>query len=109
MSAAEQSGDTVPPGGPAPRPPVELSPLHARRREARRQRHLARVDLGLGLLGAVILVVATPGLAITGLIALIVLVACLATFAHGRRARSKRREASRREGASSSEARGRRA
>jgi hypothetical protein len=52
---------------------------------ARRRRHLARVDVGLGLLGALILILAAPGLAITGLIALIVLVGCLAAFVIERR------------------------
>ncbi|HEX4187212.1 MAG TPA: hypothetical protein VHY83_04865 [Solirubrobacteraceae bacterium] len=63
----------------------------ARRRDARRRRHLARVDLALGIVGAVVLVVATPGLAITGLVALIVLVLCLLTFVAERRGWSPRR------------------
>jgi hypothetical protein len=52
------------------------------------------VDLGLGLAGALILILATPGLAVTGLIALIVLLVCLVTFALERR-RSSRSDAPR--------------
>lgn len=63
-----------------------------RRRVARRRRHLARVDVGLGLLGAMILILAAPGLAITGLIALIVLVGCLAAFVIERRRSARARE-----------------
>jgi Flp pilus assembly protein TadB len=63
--------------------------LQERRRVARRRRHLARVDLALGLVAALILVLAAPGLAIAGLIALIVLVGCLAAFLLDRRRRSR--------------------
>ena len=56
--------------------PVRRDPAHlrARRREARRRQRLARVDLGIGLFTALILLIATPGLAITGLIAGLLLV-----------------------------------
>ncbi|MCW3027830.1 MAG: hypothetical protein JWN81_1041 [Solirubrobacterales bacterium] len=90
MSAAERSGDAARGNGPAGQPPGDLSRLQARRRIARRRKHLARVDLGLGLVGALVLLLATPGLAITGLVALIVLVLCLLTFALERRSRSRR-------------------
>jgi Flp pilus assembly protein TadB len=60
--------------------PRDLSQLHARRRQARRRRNLARLDVGLGLVCAVVLIVATPGLAITALVALLVLVVCGLSF-----------------------------
>jgi hypothetical protein len=47
--------------------------------------------VGLGLVGAAVLVIATPGLAITGLVALIVLALCGLTFALDRRRRPDRR------------------
>jgi hypothetical protein len=77
-----------------------VSRLETRRRIARRRQHLARVDLGLGLAGALVLLLATPGLAITGLVALIVLGLCLLTFVlerRGRSRRSRRRDPGRRE------------
>jgi Flp pilus assembly protein TadB len=89
MSAAERSSDAARGDGPAGQPPGDLSMLQNRRRIARRRQHLARVDLGLGLVGALVLVLATPGLAITGLVALIVLVLCLLTFVLERRTRTR--------------------
>jgi hypothetical protein len=70
-----------------PRPAGDARRLRAWRRDAGRTRHLARVDLGLGLLGALLLLLVTPGLAITGLIALIVLLLCTLTFLLERRRR----------------------
>jgi O-antigen/teichoic acid export membrane protein len=61
--------------------PGDLSRLQARRRQARRRRNLARLDVGLGLACAVVLILATPGLAITALVALLVLVVCGVSFA----------------------------
>lgn len=76
MSAARQYPD-----GPVERPlPADISELRARRRFARRKRTLARVDLGLGVVGALVLVIASPGLAITGLIAMLVLAVCGLSF-----------------------------
>ena len=60
--------------------PRDLSRLHARRRQARRRRNLARLDVGLGLVCAAVLILATPGLAITFLVALLVLVVCGLSF-----------------------------
>ena len=60
--------------------PRDLSRLHARRRQARRRRNLARLDVGLGLACAVVLILATPGLAITAIVALLVLVVCGLSF-----------------------------
>ena len=89
MSAAERSDETSPmddDGQPAP----DAARRAARRHAAQRRRHVARVDLGLGVLGAVVLILATPGLAITALVALIVLVLCLVTFVAERRGWSLR-------------------
>jgi Flp pilus assembly protein TadB len=90
MSTAERSGDAVRGNGPAGQPPGDISRLQARRRDARRRQHLLRVDLGLGVVGALVLLLATPGLAITALIALIVLVICLVSVLLERRGRSRR-------------------
>ncbi len=59
-------------------PPRESSQLDARRRRSSRsrRRRLARIDVGLGLLAAVVLLLASPGLAIAAIVALLVLVAC---------------------------------
>ncbi len=85
---------------PSRRPPTELAPpaadlgaLRARRRQARRRRTLARVDVGLGVGGAIVLLIASPGLAITGLIAALVLAVCAASVLRQRRAhlRARRR------------------
>ena len=74
--------------------PVELAPpladiaeLRTRRRQARRKRRLARVDLGLGVAAAVVLLIASPGLAITGLIAALVLAVCVISILAQRRMR----------------------
>jgi Flp pilus assembly protein TadB len=63
-------------------PPRERSHLHVRRRHSKltRRRRLARVDVGLGLLVAVVVLLATPGLAIAALVALIALVAVGISF-----------------------------
>jgi|GEM_PF-4018992 len=53
--------------------------LRARRRAARRRR-LARIDVTIGVVGAGVILLATPGLAIAALIALIVLLLCAASF-----------------------------
>ena len=68
-------------------PPQETGELRARRRDARRMRRLARMDLGLGVMGAIVLLVATPGLAIAALIALLLLLLCGFSFLLERRRR----------------------
>jgi hypothetical protein len=72
--------------------PMSRDGAHLRRRRlaAQRRRHLARVDVGLGLAGALILVLATPGLAITGLIALIALIGCGIAYLLERRRHARR-------------------
>jgi hypothetical protein len=47
------------------------------------------VDLGLGVLGALVLLIATPGLAIAALIALLVLAGCLLSVVVERRRRTR--------------------
>ena len=65
--------------------PKDISQLRARRRDARRRRYVARVDVGLGLLGAIVLLIATPGLAITMIIAFVVLALCVLSVVLERR------------------------
>jgi Flp pilus assembly protein TadB len=72
------------------RPPADIDRLRVRRREAQRRRQLARIDLGLGVLGALVLWIATPGLAIAALIAGIVLAACVTSFMVQRRRKAGR-------------------
>src|ERR1019366_2101625 len=48
-------------------PLKDMSRLRARRRQARRRRHLARLDFGLGLLLAVVALLVAPGIAIVAL------------------------------------------
>ncbi len=70
-------------------PPADISALRMRRRQARRRRRLARVDVGLGVAGALVLLIASPGLAITGLIAALVLAACGISILAQRRMRRR--------------------
>lgn len=86
MSAARQSRRE--PAQLAP-PPAGIAELRMRRRQARRTRRLARVDVGLGAFGALVLLIASPGLAITGLIALLVLATCLISALVQRRIRRR--------------------
>lgn len=64
---------------------TDIPRLRARRREARRRRRLARLDLGLGAFVALVLLIATPGLAITAVIALIMLALCVLSVVLERR------------------------
>jgi membrane associated rhomboid family serine protease len=70
-----------------------MTELRRRRRRARRKRRLARVDLGLGAAAALILLIVSPGLAITGLIAALVLALCVASTFVQRRARRRTAQA----------------
>ncbi len=81
MSAARPSSEPTRASGrgarsQAMRPPRDLSQLRARRSDALRRRRLLRVDLALGLLGAGALLIATPGLAIVAVVALVLLALC---------------------------------
>lgn len=91
MSATRPSRDR--PTELAP-PPAHIAELRARRRRARRRRRLARVDVGLGVAGALVLLLVSPGLAITGLIAALVLVGCLVSLLMQRRAHRRTANAS---------------
>lgn len=91
MSAARSSGELPRRREPVPAPPADIARLRARRRDALRRRRTARVDLGLGVLGAIVLWIVTAGLAIAALIAGIVLAACVASFVVQRRRRRRAR------------------
>jgi Flp pilus assembly protein TadB len=59
------------------RPPNDISRLHAGRRQARRRRYLALLDLGLGLLAAIMAFLLSPGLAVVAIAAFVVLAVCV--------------------------------
>jgi Flp pilus assembly protein TadB len=89
MSAARSPGER-------PRSPEgatgrssDMAHLRARRRAARRRTRAARTDLALGLAGALVLLLATPGLAITGLITIVVLAVCIISLVRERRRRAR--------------------
>ncbi len=63
--------------------------------EARRRRGLLRLDVGVGVLAALVLLLATPGVAYAALVALLVLAVCVASVAVEHR-RSRRRRPPRR-------------
>ncbi len=89
MSAYRSPRIPRPPAAPAT--PPEMERLRSRRREARRRRRLARLDLGIGVFVAIVLFVISPGLAITALVALLTLLACLVSVVlERRRARAPR-------------------
>jgi anti-sigma factor RsiW len=85
MSAAQPSGDPTRSLGRGTRTPRDMAELRSRRREADRRRRLVRVDLGLGLLGAIALLIFTPGLAIAALVALLLVVLCTVSVVVERR------------------------
>jgi Flp pilus assembly protein TadB len=74
----------------ATKPLKDMPHLRARRRQARRRRHLMRVDTGLGLLIAVVALLLAPGVAIVAIAALLVLAGCIVSFVF-ERWRSRRR------------------
>jgi hypothetical protein len=83
-------GARVPPGDTAPdsgRRPMAMTDLQARRRVARRRRQIARFDVALGAVVAVTLLIVSPGLAITAVVALLVLAVCAVSLGVGRRRR----------------------
>jgi hypothetical protein len=59
----------------------DMSLLRERRRRARRRVRLARLDLGLGVTGAVVLLLAAPGLAIAAVVACVLLALCALSLA----------------------------
>lgn len=64
--------------------------LRARREQAKRVTRNARVDLVLGLAGAILLVILSPGLAITALLALLLLLGVAAGALRRARRRARR-------------------
>jgi Flp pilus assembly protein TadB len=103
MSSPRRSSDASRSQGVAAQPARDPSQPHARRRrEALRARHLARVDLGIGLSAAIALLIIAPGLAIAALVALAVLILCGLSLVVERRRRRAARRRLRAAGASSS-------
>lgn len=78
---------------PTARPPRDIGELRARRQWARRRTRLARIDLGLGVAAAILVSLLSPGVAITAIIAVIVLLAVLASVLVEHRARKRREDA----------------
>ncbi len=64
----------------AAKPVRDMSDLQARRRLARRRRRLLRVDIGLGLLVAILGLLLASGLAIVAVAALVVLAVCIVSI-----------------------------
>ena len=64
----------------ATEPLKDMSYLHARRRQASRRRRLFRVDIGLGLLIAVVTLLLAPGVAIVAVVGLLVLAICVVSI-----------------------------
>jgi hypothetical protein len=95
MSAAQPSRRAPDHARVAPRRPQRhLAPARdrtaerrIRHREERRRRHLVRVDVGTGVLGGIVVLLATPGLAIAGLVAVALIVLCVASIVRERRSR----------------------
>jgi len=54
-------------------PTRDMTELRERRARARRRTRLARLDLGIGVAGAILLLIISPGLAITGIVAVLLL------------------------------------
>ncbi len=70
----------------------DMAELRERRRRASNRTRLLRLDLGLGVLAAILLLVLSPGLAITGLAAVVLLAGVLASIAIERRRRGSVRD-----------------
>lgn len=77
----------------AAKPMRDMPRLRAHRHLERRRRHLARVDIGFGLLAAVAALLLAPGLAIVAVVALLLLAICFGSL--GIEWRRSRRGASR--------------
>lgn len=93
MSATRPSRDTS--GRPAaPQAPRDITTLQARRREANRRRRLLRVDVGVGVIGALVLLIATPGLAVAAIFAGVLLALCGGSLLVQRRRARRRADAS---------------
>jgi apolipoprotein N-acyltransferase len=70
---------------PPPRRARGTAELRLRRRDAQRRRGLFRLDVALGVLAAIMLLLATPGIAIAAIVALLALVAIITSVAVERR------------------------
>jgi peptidoglycan/LPS O-acetylase OafA/YrhL len=70
-------------------PSRDMSHVRARRREARLRRRAARLDVGVGLFGAIVLIIVTPGLAVAAIFALLALALCALSVVLERRKRSR--------------------
>jgi Flp pilus assembly protein TadB len=95
MSAARSSGRRPVESRGAPQRPREITHLQARRRAANRRRRLLRLDIGVGVFVAIVLLIATPGLAIAGILGIVMLAVCVGSVLVERRRRRKRAEAQR--------------
>jgi hypothetical protein len=74
---------------------MAIADLQARRRRSLRKRKIARFDVALGVVVAATLLLVSPGLAITAVVALLTLMVCLLSLGVGRgrrRLRARRRE-----------------
>jgi Flp pilus assembly protein TadB len=80
----------------------DISTLRERRRRARRRRGIARLDAALALAGAIVVLLATPGLAIAALTAFALLVVCGTSLVWERVARRRAAPAQRQAPAPSS-------
>lgn len=81
------------------RPRRERPLVRPHRRRARSREQLLRLDVAIGVLAAIVLLVLSPGLAVTGFIALVLLLAVFGSIAleRRRRMRAQARERERRE------------
>jgi hypothetical protein len=93
MSAARSPSDRPRSSGERVHRGTDMAALRARRAAARRRVRVARIDVGLGLAAALTLLLATPGLAITGLLAIVILAVCVGSVVRERRRRSAAAEA----------------
>ena len=72
-------------------PTRDMAELRERRARSRRRTRLARLDLGIGVFAAIFLLILSPGLAITGLVAVLLLVGVFGSiFIQRRRIRRAR-------------------
>jgi Flp pilus assembly protein TadB len=68
----------------AAKPIPDTTPLLVGHGREQRRRRLLRLDIGFGLLAAVVALLIAPGLAVAALLALAVLAVCLLSLAVGR-------------------------
>jgi hypothetical protein len=68
-------------------PTRDMAELRERRARSRRRTRLARLDLGIGVFAAIFLLIVSPGLAITGLVAMVLLLGVFGSISIERRRR----------------------